>query len=130
MVPRRECASWRFAANAESRGAPSTKTVDILVQKHKDKNAAPRFFKKPLRTEGRSPNQLTTDKLPRCVAAKRELMPDVPHCTERYRNNRAEVSHENRMQNLFRLGRHLTRAATFRSLRERLFAAWRQVTCA
>ena len=35
-----------------------------------------------------------------------------------------------RMQNLFRLGRHLTRAVTFRILRDRAFAEWQQVTYA
>ena len=35
-----------------------------------------------------------------------------------------------RIQNLFRLERHLTRAANFRILRDRAFAEWLQVTCA
>lgn len=106
-------------------------TLDILVQKRKDRQAALRFFRKPLKSEGRSPKRLTTDKRPSYGAAKRELMPSVPHCTNRYENNRAEVSHErtrvserqmrkfkspghaqrflavhDRVQNLFRLGRH------------------------
>jgi putative transposase len=130
-------------------------TLDILVQKRNDKQAALRFFKKPLKTQGRSPNRLTTDKLPSYGAAKRELMPDVSHVTDRYKNNRAEVSHEktrvrerqmrkfkspgqaqrflvvhDRVQNLFRLGRHLTSAGNFRTLRARSFAEWQQVTCA
>ena len=129
-------------------------TLDILVQKRKDKQAALRFFRKLLKGEGRSPNRLTTDKLPSYGAAKRELMPSVPHCTDRYENNRAEVSHErtrvrerqmrkfkspghaqrflavhDRMQILFRLGRHLTSAINFRILHQRAFAEWRQVTC-
>lgn len=130
-------------------------TLDILVQKRKDKQAALRFFRKLLKGEGRSPNRLTTDKLPSYGAAKRELMPNVPHCTDRYQNNRAEVSHEktrvrerqmrkfkspgqaqrflvvhDRVQNLFRLGRHLTSAKYFRLLRDRAFTQWHQVTCA
>ena len=64
------------------------------VQKHKDKHAALRFFKKRLKTEGRSANQLATDKLLSYGAARRNLMPGVQHCTERYCNNRAEAPHE------------------------------------
>ena len=130
-------------------------TLDILVQKRKNKQAALRFFRKLLKGEGASPNRLTTDKLPSYRAAKREVMPSVPHCTDQYQNNRAEVSHErtrsrerqmrkfkspghaqrflavhDRVQNLFRLGRHLTRAANFRILRHRAFGEWQQVTCA
>ena len=130
-------------------------TLDILVQKRKDKQAALRFFRKLLKGEGRSPNRLITDKLPSYGAAKREMMPSVPHCTDRYQNNRAEVSHErtrsrerqmrkfkspgqaqrflavhDRIQNLFRLGRHLTQAVSFRILRDRAFAEWQQVTYA
>ena len=101
------------------------------------------------------PNRLTTDKLPNYRAVKRDTMPSMPHCTARYQNNRAEVSHErtrsrerqmrkfkspgqaqrffavhDRVQHLFRLGRHLTRAANFRILRLRALGEWQQVTCA
>ena len=83
------------------------------------------------------------------------MMPSALHCTDRYQNNRAEVSPErtrgrerqmrkfkssgqaqrflavhDRIQNLFRLGRHLTRAVNFRILRDRAFAEWQQVTYA
>ncbi len=34
------------------------------------------------------------------------------------------------VHNLFRLGRHLLRATTYRMLRSRSFQTWRQVTCA
>ncbi len=72
-----------------------------------------------------------------------------------YANNRAEVSHEPTRQqerqmrrfkspgqaqrflavhavvgNLFRLGRHLIRAAHYRVFRARAFAQWQEVTCA
>lgn len=69
-------------------------TLDILVQKRKNKQAALRFFRKLLKGEGASLNRLTTDKLPSYRAAKRDVMPSVPPCTEQYQNNRAEVSHE------------------------------------
>lgn len=37
---------------------------------------------------------MTTDKLRSYAAAKREMMPSVGHCQDKYANNRAEVSHE------------------------------------
>ena len=129
--------------------------IDILVQKRKDKRAAKRFFKKLLKGEGASPNRIVTDKLLSYAAAKREMMPSVVHCQDRYSNNRAEVSHEptreqerqmrrfkspgqaqrflsvhGRVQNLFRVGRHLMRAAHYRVFRGRAFDAWQQVTYA
>ncbi len=82
-------------------------------------------------------------------------MPTVIHDTGRYANNRAEVSHEPTRQrdrqmrrfksstqaqrflsvhgitqNLFRIGRHLLRAANQRMLRARAFLVWNAVTCA
>jgi putative transposase len=82
-------------------------------------------------------------------------MPSVVHDTERYANNRAEVSHEpirqrerqmrgfksvgqgqqfwsvqGVIQNLFRVGRHLLRSANHRMLRARSLLVWHDVTCA
>lgn len=37
--------------------------IDILVQKHKDKRAALRFFRKLLKKQGRAPFELMTDML-------------------------------------------------------------------
>jgi putative transposase len=98
---------------------------------------------------------MVTDKLRSYSAAKRELMPLVPHCTDQYANNRAELSHqptrlrERQMRrfksvgqaqrflaehgaigNLFRLGRHLMRASHYREFRSRSFFEWQLVTCA
>ena len=81
-------------------------------------------------------------------------MPSVVHCQDKYANNRAEVSHEHtreqerqmrgfaspgqaqrflsvhgQVHNLFRVGRHLLRAANYRVLRGRAFATWQEVTC-
>ena len=92
---------------------------------------------------------------PSYQAACRTLIPSVLHCTAPYANNRVEVSHqptrhrERQMrgfksiahlqrfasvhgvvQNLFRVGRHLLRAAHHRALRTRAFAEWNVVTCA
>ncbi len=67
--------------------------LDILVQKRKDTKAANRFFRKLLKGQGEVPSDITTDKLGSYAAAKRDVMSAVPHCCERYANNRAEVSH-------------------------------------
>ena len=128
--------------------------LDILVQSRKDKHAAKRFFRKLLKAQERVPMEMTTDKLRSYAAAKREMMPSIVHCQNKYTNNRAEVSHEHtrekerqmrgfaswaqaqrflnvhgQVHNLFRVGRHLLRAANDRILRGRAFVAWQEVTC-
>jgi len=128
--------------------------LDILVQKRKDKQSAVRFFKKLMRGQGCSARKIVTDKLPSYGAARKEIMPTSMHCHERYVNNCAEVSHEHtraqerqmrrfkspgqaqrflavhsQIHNLFRIGRHLLRAANYRLLRSRSFESWQQVTC-
>ena len=129
--------------------------IEVLVQKRKDTQAAKRFFRKALSNQGQVPIEITTDKLRGYAAAKREMMPSVPHCQDRYANNRAEVSHEptreqerqmrgfradgqaqrflsvhGQCHNLFRLGRHLLKAGNYRELRFRAFQVWSQATCA
>ena len=129
--------------------------LDILVQKRKDKKAAMCFFKKLMKGQGRSARQIVTDKLPSYDAARKTVMSTSMHCDEHYANNRAEVSHEHtrsqerqmrrfkspgqaqrflavhsQVHNLFRVGRHLLRAANYRLLRNRSFETWQQVTCA
>ncbi len=129
--------------------------IDILVQPRRDRRAAERFFRKLLKGQGAEPLRLVTDKLRSYGAAHRTTMPSVRHDTRQYANNRAEVSHqptrlrERQMrrfkspgqaqrflsahaviQNLFRVGRHLVSSANHRTLRDRSFGAWRQVTCA
>ncbi len=129
--------------------------IDILVQPRRDRRAAERFFRRLLKGQGYEPRRLVTDKLRSYSAARRDTMPSVVHDTSRYANNRAEVSHqptrqrERQMrrfkspeqaqrflsvhgiiQNLFRVGRHLVNSANHRTLRDRSFSVWRQVTCA
>ena len=112
--------------------------IDILVTARRDRAAAERFFKKLLKRQRREPRVLVTDKLASYGAARRSMMPSVRHDTTRYANNLAEASHlhtrqrERQMkrfksagraqrflaahgavQNLFRVGRHLLRAAHF-----------------
>ena len=119
-------------------------TIDILVQKRRNKQAAKRFFRKLLKGQCESPRRMITDKLKSYAAAHREAMPSVTHSTEQYENNRAEVSHEPTRQrerqmrrfktagqpqrfltvhgavgNLFRLGRHVIRATHYREFRSR-----------
>ena len=128
--------------------------IDILIQPRRDRRAAARFFRKLLKTQGREPRRLITDKLRSCLAAHRTVMPAVVHSTRQYENHRAEVSHQPTRQrerqmrqfkfakhaqrflsvhgvvsNLFRLGRHLLRAVHHRLLRPRAFSVWREVTC-
>ena len=69
-------------------------TIDILVQKRRNKQAAKRFFRKLLKGQCASPRRMITDQLKSYSAAHREVMPSVVHSTEQYENNRAEVSHE------------------------------------
>jgi putative transposase len=130
-------------------------SIDILVQKRRNTLAAKRFFRKLLKGQCASPRSMVTDKLKSYSAAKREVMPSVPHCTDQYANNRAELSHEpTRLRerqmrrfksagqaqlfltvhgavcNLFRVGRHLMKASHYRELRSRAFSEWQQVTYA
>ena len=109
--------------------------IDILVQSRRDRRAAKRFIRKLLKGQGSEPGWLVTDKLRSYRAAHREVMPSVVYSTERYENNRAEVSHQPTRQrerqmrrfkspgqaqrflsvhglvrNLFHVGRHLLRA--------------------
>ena len=129
--------------------------LDILVQSRRNRRAAIRFFRKLLKRQGGTPRQLVTDKLASYAAAKRTVMPAVPHVTSQYANNRAELSHQPTrqrersmrrfksarhaqrflsvhgvVQNLFRVGRHLLRAAHHRLLRTRASTEWDAVTCA
>ena len=66
----------------------------ILVQSRRNRRAAVRFFRKLLKRQGSLPRRLITDKLRSYPAAHRLVMPSVPHCTDRYANNLAEVSHQ------------------------------------
>ena len=128
-------------------------TLDILVQKRRNTGAAKRFFRKLLKGLQFVPNQLVNDKLRSYGAARRHMMPSVPHCTQQYANNRVEVSHQPTRQrerqmagfkslrhvqrflslhspinNLFRAGRHLMRAAHYRLFRDQAFETWGEVT--
>jgi putative transposase len=129
--------------------------IDILVQPHRDQRAAEPFSRKLLKGQEREPRRLVTDKLRSYEAALRSIMPSVVHDTERWANNRAEVSHEpfrqrerqmrgfksaaqvqrfwsvhGVIQNPFRVGRHLLRSVNHRVLRSGSFLVWQEATCA
>jgi len=146
----------RLEASVTICGGRSIRTTVSLiwVQKRRDTRAAKRFFRKLLKGLRYVPRRLVTDKLGSYGAARRELLPSVPHCQDKRANNRAEVSHQPTRQqerqrrrfkspghaqrflsvhaainNLFRLGRHLMRALHYRLFRDRAFGTWREVTC-
>ena len=123
--------------------------VDVYLQAKRDGAAAKRFFKRLLRSHGREPRKVVTDKLRSYGVAHRELMPETIHSTKQYENNRAEQSHEATrvrergmrkfksvgqaqrflsahavVSNLFNLGRHLVRAQHYRDLRMSVFNEW------
>src|SRR5215211_4154644 len=68
--------------------------LDILVQSHRNKQAAKKFFRKLLKGLTYIPRVIITDKLKSYAAAKREMLPGVEHRQHRYLNNRAEKSHQ------------------------------------
>ena len=59
--------------------------LDILVQSHRNRRAAVRFFRTLLKTQGRIPRRLITDQLRSYAAACRTVMPSVVHVTESVR---------------------------------------------
>lgn len=128
--------------------------LDILVQKHRDKRAAKRFFRKLLKGLQFAPSKIVIDKLRSYDAARKELLPSVIHDQGKRMNNRAEVSHQPTRQrerqmrkfksmrhaqrflsvhgpitNLFRLCRQGIKAKHYRTFRDIAFATWREVTC-
>jgi putative transposase len=68
--------------------------LDILVQRHRHKAAAKRFFRKLLKGCQYVPRVIITDQLKSYGAAKREVLAGVEHRQHRYLNNRAENSHQ------------------------------------
>jgi putative transposase len=130
-------------------------TLDILVQRRRNKTAAERFIRRLLKGQGGEPRWLVTDQLRSYDAAHGTMMPTVEHLNHVYANNRAEVSHQptrqreyhmrgfsssthaqrfltlhGLTQNLFRLGRHLMRAGNYRILRAQAFRVWQEAVCA
>jgi len=68
--------------------------LDILVQSKRDKKAAKKFFRKLLKGLRYVPRVIITDKLKSYNAAKAEVLPSIEYCYQKYKNNRAENSHQ------------------------------------
>jgi putative transposase len=68
--------------------------LDILVQSHRNKQAAKKFFWKLLKGLRYVPRVIITDKLKSYGAAKQEILPGVEHRQHHYLNNRAKNSHQ------------------------------------
>jgi putative transposase len=144
-------------ANLDTCGARSIRTATSSTSSYTNARILKRLggsYPKLLRSQTELPTEITMDKLGSYAAAKRDVMPSVPHCHDQYANNIVEVSHEptpeqerqmrgfrsdghaqrflsvhGQLNHLFRLGRHLLRAKNYRVLRKRAFQTWSQVTC-
>jgi putative transposase len=129
--------------------------IDILVERRRNQRAAERFFRRLLKSQGREPRWLVTDKFRSYDAAHRTIIPTVSHINQVNANNRAEVSDEQTRQrerhmrgfssstqaqqfltlygltqNLFRLGRHLMQTVNYCILRAQEFQVWKEAVCA
>ena len=129
--------------------------LDVVVQSKRDKRAALKLLRKLLKKMAFVPDKLVTDDLRSYGAAARELGLSRRHERGRWRNNRAENSHqptrrrERKMQgfksagsaqrflsvhaatyNTFNVQRHLISAKTHRSFRASAMQTWREVTAA
>ena len=139
---------WR-AVDAEG------EVLDVLVQSKRNKHAALKLMRKLLRKYGVVPERLVTDDLRSYRAATLDLGIDHLHDRGRWKNNRAENSHqptrrrERKMQrfksagsaqkflsthaaayNTFNVQRHLTSAQSHRALRDAAMTTWREAVAA
>jgi putative transposase len=132
-------------------------SLDVLLQEHRDTDAAERFFRRLLGDSGAPPERITTDKLGSYAAAIRRLpqLSKAEHQEVRATlrcNNRVEQAHQPtrirerrmgrfrchisaqrflssfaRVSNLFRPGRHRLKAHEWRSTLRASFSTWQQV---
>jgi len=139
---------WR-AVDAEG------EVLDLLVQTRRNKGAALKLVRKLLKKYGFVPDKLVTDDLRSYGAAASDLGIAKRHERGRWRNNRAENSHqptrrrERKMQgfksvgsaqrflsvhaavhNTFNVQRHLTSARTHRAFRASAMQTWYEVVVA
>lgn len=126
--------------------------LEVLVQSRRNASAAKRLMRKLLKSQGRAPRVVVTDKLRSYDAAKREIMPGVEHRSHKGLNNRAENSHQpirrrerimkcfkSRRQlqrfvsihdpiaNLFHIPRHDISASHHRELRATAMQMWAEI---
>jgi putative transposase len=139
---------WR-AVDAEG------EVLDVLVQTRRNKRAALKLMRKLMKKYGFVPDKFVTDDLRSYGAAAGHLGISNRHERGRWRNNRAENSHqptrrrERKMQgfksvgsaqrflsvhaaahNTFNVQRHLTSARTHRAFRASALQTWREVVAA
>jgi transposase-like protein len=139
---------WR-AVDAEG------EVLDVLVQSKRNKHAALKLMRKLLKKYAFAPERLVTDDLRSYSAAARELGIERRHERGRWKNNRAENSHqptrrrERKMQrfkslgsaqnflsthaavyNTFNAQRHLVSAPTYHVLRADALDTWRTAVAA
>jgi transposase-like protein len=139
---------WR-AVDAEG------EVLDVLVQSKRDKRAAVKLMRKLLKKYAMVPDRLVTDDLRSYGAAVRDLGIESRHERGKWKNNRAENSHqptrrrEGKMQrfksagsaqkllsthaavyNTFNVQRHLVSAETHRTLRAEAMTTWREAATA
>jgi putative transposase len=135
---------WR-AVDAEG------EVLNVLVQSKRNKHAALKLMRKLLKQYGFVPDRLITGDLRSCGAAAHDLGIESRHQRGRWKNNRAENSHqptrrrERKMQrfksagsaqrflstyaavyNTFNVQRHLTSARSHRVLRNAAVRTWRE----
>src|SRR5471030_2686926 len=82
--------------------------LDILVQPRRDRKAALKLMRKLLKKQGFMPATVVTDKLGSYKSALRELGVARRHDTGRWRNNRAENSHQPLRQRERRMKRFMS----------------------
>jgi putative transposase len=139
---------WR-AVDAEG------EVLDVLVQSKRNKHAAMKLMRKPLKKYAFVPDRVVTDDLRSYGAAARDLGIESRHERGRWKNNRAENSHqptrrrERKMQrfksagsaqkflsihaavyNTFNVQRHLTSAQTHRVIRAAAMSTWQAAVAA
>jgi putative transposase len=129
--------------------------LDVLVQSKRNKHAALKLMRKLLKKYAFAPERLVTDDLRSYGAAARDLGVEHLHEHGRWKNNRAENSHqptrrrERKMQrfksarsaqkflsthaavyNTFNVQRHLVSTPSHRVLRATAMSTWREVVAA
>ena len=139
---------WR-AVDAEG------EVLDVLIQSKRNKHAALKLMRKLLKKYAVVPERMVTDDLRSYGAATLDLGIDHLHDRGRWKNNRAENSHqptrrrERKMQRfksagsaqkflsthaaaykIFNVQRHLTSAQTHRVLRAAAMTTWRKAVAA
>ena len=139
---------WR-AVDAEG------EVLDVLVQSKRNKHSALKLMRKLLKKYSFAPDRMITDDLRSYAAAARDLGIERRHQRGRWKNNRAENSHqptrrrERKMQrfksagsaqkflsthaavyNTFNVQRHLTSARTHRAFRAAAMNTWREALAA